>query len=306
MGTIETAPCNSAKTPRILAITPARNERTFLQATIASMVSQKVRPTEWILVDDGSTDGTREVAEAAVRAHPWIRLVRRPDRGRRAIGGGVVEAFSTGFEASELDWDYVCKVDADIEFGPLYLATVLEMFEADERLGSVSGKYYHETAAGLVEERICDDSVAGCFKTYSRACYAAIGGLHPDVMWDGIDFHRARQEGFTTGSVRDERLQIVHRRRVGSPDHNALRGRWRHGTGQYCIGTHPLYLLASAASRLTRPPFALGSLAMVAGYLTAALQRRKRYDFPGFRKELHRWQWARLRRIASARGGPND
>lgn len=291
----------AAGRPCIVAITPARNEGEYLAGTIESMVAQTVRPTHWILVDDGSTDATADIAAAAARAHAWITVLRLPDGGKRVLGGGVVRAFLAGLAATPCAWDYVCKVDADLRFAPRYLEHLLGHFAADPRLGSASGKFHLESEHGCEEERICDDSVAGCFKTYSRACYEAIGGLHPAVMWDGIDFHRARQEGFRTRSFHDPELRIVHRRRMGSSDRGVLRGRLRHGRGQHYIGSHPLYMLASAASRLAEWPYVVGAATMVAGYVDAAVRRAPRYQHPGFREELRRWQ---LQRLAKAlRGG---
>ena len=45
---------------RYLLITPAKNEATFIELTIQSVISQIVRPVRWIIIDDGSTDGSAE------------------------------------------------------------------------------------------------------------------------------------------------------------------------------------------------------------------------------------------------------
>ena len=74
---------------RFLVISPVRDEGAFLQQTIDSMVAQTVRPTAWMIVDDGSTDDTPNIVERAATMHPWIRLHRRKDRGVRHVGGGV-------------------------------------------------------------------------------------------------------------------------------------------------------------------------------------------------------------------------
>ena len=112
-----------------------------MQRTINSMVAQTVRPADWIIVDDGSADDTYDIASRAAREHKWIRVHRRADRGERRVGGGVVEAFNDGLPLVELDdYEYVCKLDGDLEFGPTYFERLIEKFQGDQRLGTASGK----------------------------------------------------------------------------------------------------------------------------------------------------------------------
>jgi hypothetical protein len=142
-----------------------------------------------------------------------------------------------------------------------------------------------------------DEMVAGQFKLYRRECFEAIGGFVPEVMWDGIDFHTARQRGWRTRSFDDPQLRLLHLRLMGSSDRSVLRGRLRWGRGQWFMGSHPLYALASAALRTREKPYAVGGLLIAAGYLGAMLRRAPRYADQVFRQELQRWQLARLRRL---------
>src|SRR5262245_19548522 len=102
---------------RYVVVTPVRDEEKFLGRTIASMRAQTLPAHAWVIVDDGSKDRTGEIAEAAAREVPWIQVVRRSDRGFRAAGGGVVDAFYAGFERLVgMDWDFVVKLDGDLDF----------------------------------------------------------------------------------------------------------------------------------------------------------------------------------------------
>jgi len=69
----------------------------------------------------------------------------------------------------------------------------------------------------------------------------------------------------------------------------------RAGYGQYFMGTSPLYLLAAAALKLPRYPVLLGSVAIVWGYIASAFRGESRYDDPGFRRFLRRYQHDCLR-----------
>ncbi|MEM7309043.1 MAG: glycosyltransferase family A protein [Planctomycetota bacterium] len=286
--------------PRVVLITPARDEARHLPDVVESIVAQTVRPFRWIIVDDGSTDGTAEVAADAARRHDWIRVLTLADRGSRVLGQGVIESFDAGLAEIEDDYDFLAKMDADVTVGPRYLARALELFRDDPRLGAVSGKVYRREGRREVEEFMIDEMVAGQWKLYRRACFEEIGGFVRRVMWDGIDFHTARMKGWKTRSVDDPELRILHHRLMGSSDRNVLVGRLRWGRGQWFLGSHPLYLFASAAWRARERPRVIGGLLILAGYALEGLKRGERYEAPGFRRELHRWQ---LKRIAGVGAG---
>jgi glycosyltransferase involved in cell wall biosynthesis len=287
----------NARHTRYVVVSPVRDEEKYLPRTIDSLVNQTILPTEYVLVDDGSTDRTAEIIHEAARKHPWIRYVKRPDRGVRAVGPGVIEAFYDGYEAIEsTDYDYICKMDGDLTIGPRYFEALFEKFRADPHLGSASGKLFLDLNDGkLVEERITDESVLGGVLCYRRDCFEAIGGFVRQVMWDGIAFHRCRMEGWRTRSFRDRDLMIFDHRLMGSSYRSIYHGRMRWGWGQYFMGTHPLYILAVGGYRMLERPFIVGGLLIVAGYLKGWFTRTQQYNHPGFRRSLHAWQLERLK-----------
>ena len=280
---------------RLLLITPVRNEEAYLQRTIDSLAKQTVHPVNWVIVDDGSTDDTPNIATRAAEQYDWIELHRRADSGTRKVGGGVVEAFNDGLALHTLaDYDSVCKLDGDLELEPVYFERLFEKFEANPRLGTASGKCWLVTEEGLQLERTHDDFSLGAAKLYRVDCFRDIGGFVVEVMWDGIDCHRCRMLGWQAASFHDEDLKIRHLRRMGSSHHNIIRGRLRWGFGQYFMGTHPLYMLAITTYRLFERPWIIGGLMIGTGYFGAWLRRRPQYGDQDFRRFLHRWQLARL------------
>lgn len=281
---------------RYLLITPARDEAEFLQQTIDAVARQTVAPAKWVIVDDGSTDGTAQIAERAAQRHRWIEVVRMKDRGRRAVGPGVIEAFYAGYAAVNTDdFDYICKFDADVEIPPGYFEGLMVRMEANPRIGTCSGKPYFRTAGGrLVSEACGDEMSVGMTKFYRPECFRQIGGFVRMVMWDGIDCHRCRMLGWIACSWDDPDLRFVHLRPMGSSQRGMLTGRMRHGGGQYSMGTGLAYMTASALFRMTRPPVVLGGAAMWWGYVRSMLRRAPRYDDQGFRSFLRRFQWNSL------------
>jgi len=280
---------------RCLVISPVRNEATYLQRTIDTMVAQSARPTVWLIVDDGSTDETPAIAEHAAATHDWIRVHRRRDRGIRKVGAGVIEAFDDGLRQVDLDdFDYVCKLDGDLELPPRYFELLYERFEADPCLGTASGKSWMRIGGRLVWERSSDEMSQGQTKLYRVACFKEIGGFVREVMWDGIDCHRCRALGWKARSFRNRELRFIHLRPMGSSFRSIYRGRLRWGYGQYFMGTHPFYALGITAYRMLERPWIVGGLLILAGYARGYLMRQPRYDDPAFRRRLRQWQLERL------------
>lgn len=282
---------------RYIIISPVRNEEKYLPRTIESMINQTVQATEYILVDDGSSDRTAEIIKKEAEKHPWIRYVKRPDRGERKVGPGVIEAFYDGYkEIRSTDYDYVGKMDGDLSFGPKYFETLFEKFESDLYLGAASGKLFLDLDDGkLIEERHADEMVVGGMQFYRRKCFEDVDGFVRQVMWDGIVYHRSRMAGWRTWSFRDPDLMIHDHRLMGSSYKSVYHGRIRWGWGQYFMGTHPLYILAIGVYRMLERPFIIGGLLIVAGYLKGWVTRAPRYEYPGFRKSLHAWQFERMK-----------
>lgn len=288
--------------PRVVVISPVRDEEATLQRTLECMAAQTLPPDLWIVVDDGSSDSTPQILEAAQRRIPWLRVVRRQDRGYRKLGGGVIDTFYTGVDAVDIPYDFIAKMDVDLEFSPRYLEKILEYFERDPGLAAASGKVFRPEDSGLVEEFMIDEMVAGQFKLYRREAFAKIGGFVREVMWDGIDFHRARMAGYRTASLHDPELRILHLRLMGSSDRSIYRGRLRWGRGQWFMGSSLLYVVASGVLRMGERPYLFGGLFIIGGYLWAALSRSPRFDDRKFRRDLRCWQYRRLVGVIRGRG----
>ena len=280
---------------RYVLIMPSRNEEEYIQNTIDCITDQTILPVEFIIVNDGSSDSTGEIAEKAASVHPWIHVVHREDRGMRKVGGGVVDTFYSGYEELKTDeYDYICKIDGDMTFRDTYFEDLLKKFEEDSKLGGASGKPWNPVDDTLIEERMIDEMVAGQVNFWRRKCWEDIGGFVREVMWDGITFHRSRMFGWKTRSFRDENLKLIHHRLMGSSHKSVFHGRLRWGRGQWFMGTHPLYIIASGVFRMRERPYIFGGLCIIIGYYLAWMKGVKRYEDIEFRRHLHKWQLKRL------------
>jgi len=284
---------------RYLLVSPCRDEARYMRRTLDSVAGQTVPPALWIVVDDGSTDETPVILQEYAARLPYLRVVRRENRGGRSVGPGVIDAFYAGLDTAALeDFTYLCKLDLDLDLPPRYFELLMKRMEAEPRLGTTSGKpYFVDSKSGaLVSEGVGDEMSVGASKFYRTTCFQEIGGFVRQVMWDGIDCHRCRMLGWTADSRDDEELRFIHLRPMGSSQKGIWTGRVRWGFGQYFMGTTPLYLIASAVYRMPRRPYLIGGLGMLWGYFKSAARRIDRYGDLEFRRFLNAYQRASLLR----------
>ncbi|MBI1944066.1 MAG: glycosyltransferase family 2 protein [Deltaproteobacteria bacterium] len=284
-----------------LLITPVRDEIEYAKRTLDSVTGQTVPPKKWIIVDDGSTDGTSALLADYAARYSYIKVHPRKNRGVRSVGPGVIEAFYDGLaQEPELSaYDYLCKLDLDLDLPRRYFERLMELMEANPRLGTCSGKAYFPGPANvakdfdgeLISEACGDEMSVGMTKFYRVECFQQIGGFVREVMWDGIDCHQCRRLGWQAMSTDEPALRFIHLRPMGSSHQGIVTGRKRHGFGQYFMGTGLVYMTASAAYRTLRPPYGVGGAAMLWGYVESAAKRKPRYGDTEFRRFLRRYQW---------------
>ena len=263
-----------------------------MRNTLDTVVTQTILPTKWVIVDDGSTDDTPAILAEYAARHPWISVVTRRDRGHRAVGPGVIEAFYAGLETVNVDdYDYLCKLDLDLQLLPGYFEAMIQEMEKEPRLGNFSGKSYIRDGNGaLVSERLGDENAIGASKFYRIAAYKAIGGFVREVCWDGIDGHMLRMNSWIARSEDRPDLRFIHLRQMGSSQHSLWIGRQRWGFGKYFMGSAWYYVAAVAVYRMVEKPYVLGGAGIMWGYLKSALARSPRFENAEFRRFLRRYE----------------
>ena len=282
---------------KYVVISPCRDEAEYMKRTLESVVNQKLTPTLWLIVDDGSTDGSKEILADYERDYEFIKVMSRENRGFRSVGPGVIDAFYAGLQTVDLDkFQYICKLDLDLELPDTYFLTLIEKMEADPRLGSCSGKPYNEVNGKWVSERRGDEMSVGMTKFYRRDCFIQIGGFIREVMWDAIDCHKSRQLGWKTASWDQSELNFLHLRVMGSSQNGVLTGRARHGFGQYYMGTGIVYMLMTCMYRAIEYPILIGGAAMFYGYVKAMFKRNLRNPDHALVGEIRKFQISSLLR----------
>jgi poly-beta-1,6-N-acetyl-D-glucosamine synthase len=286
---------------KLLLVTPAFNEAKYLDVVVAAVCEQARRPDEWVIVDDGSTDETPRVLERAVNGHPWIRSIRLPvievGDTDRLEAGRPAKAFSAGVRAATVDWEYVGKLDADIELAPDYYAVLLGRMDADAKLGMTAGRLVEPVSQGAVRVvSVPSHHVPGAITVYRRSCFDEIGGVRGSLGWDSVDEILARMQGFTTRSYED--VAATHLRPTGAVS-GVVRGRARHGRAAWIVH-YPIYFVLLRSLKLAglKPRPILG-LAFLWGFASAGARGVPRVADAHFRsfvrRELRRRTFRRWR-----------
>jgi poly-beta-1,6-N-acetyl-D-glucosamine synthase len=285
--------------PTYAVVTPVRDEAENFARTAESLVTQTHRPQRWVIVDDGSTDGTREIAERYAAEHDWITVVDAEAAHERARGAPIVRAFQHGCRQLDERPEIVVKLDGDLSFPDDYFERVARRFADDPRAGIVGGVALIPEGERWIVERGNPRNVNGVAKAYRYDCLDDIGGLRASMGWDGIDEYGARARGWNVHVIGE--LEIRHYRPRGSKQ-KPLKARWEEGRGNAYMGYLPSWLFVRAVYRgfVEKPPV-LGGAALFVSYVWARLRRLPQVDDPGAIAELRKEQRERLRGLLRGR-----
>ena len=254
-------------------ITTARNEALHIEKTLDSVASQTLPPRRWNIVSDGSSDGTDDIIKRYAARYPWIGYFRREAGIQRSFASKVY-AFQLGVQQlTGVDYAYIGNQDADCSFSENYYQQVLEMFAQNPRLGIGGGVCYELFGEKWLPMRTSVAwSVVGAIQMFRRQCYEEVKGYQP-LQSGGIDTLAeimARMHGWEVKA--NPNLVVRHHRRMGCGKQNIYRARFRQGTQEFLMGNDPCFEMVKAASRVSEPPYFIGSLFRLAGYVYGSLR----------------------------------
>jgi len=261
------------KLPTYVLITPARNEAQYIELTLKSVTAQSALPLKWVIVSDGSTDGTDEIVGRYAADRPWIELVRLPERKERDFAAKV-RAFNSGYERlAGLQFDVVGNLDADVSFDDGYFAFMMNAFAANPHLG-VGGTAFVEHGRQYNYQFTNIEHVSGQIQLFRRACFEEIGGYQPRKA-GGIDWvavTTARMKGWNTRTFPEKLFE--HHRKMSTATQSSLMVPLKGGQKDHALGNHPLWEFFRCLYQVPQPPILIGGGMRFAGFLWAMVLHR--------------------------------
>ena len=284
--------------PKYLLVTSARNEEQHLEQTILAVLAQTVHPVKWIIVNDGSSDGTAKIIDRYAASSDWIDRFDMPTHRARNFAAKA-RCFNAAWKAvNGLDYDVIGNLDADITFEPGYVEFLLTKFAENRDLGVAGTPFLQQGGYDSSRDSFeGENHVAGGCQLFRRGCFEQLGGYVP-TKGGGVDWiavTTARMNGWKTRSFREKRF--IHHRPLGTAERSSLSAFYSYGEKDYCFGGSPVWEVCRVAYRMSKPPLVLGGLALGAGFLSAAMRRVERPVSADLMRFHRREQMTKLKAI---------
>lgn len=198
----------------IYIVIPAHNEEDFLTSMLESLVNQTLLPKKIVVVNDNSTDNTKEIISGFTKKYSWISTINAKSSNHHIPGSKVIKAFYKGMETLDDNYDIICKFDGDIILPINYLESIINLFNSDEKIGIAGGlSFINKNDAWVYETVSSKNHVRGPFKSYRKSCFEQIGGLKESIGWDTVDVLLAQYYGWKVKT--DRSLHVKHLKPTG-------------------------------------------------------------------------------------------
>ena len=257
-------------------IIPAKNEEKSIPLVLDSIVSQTLLPQIALVVDDSSTDNTAGVVQSYSSSYEFIKYLKKEDQEKGYhLGGKVVEVFHNGMEYLNnlgINYDFVLKMDADIQFDSGLFSQIAERIQHISKPGILSCTPYVEQNGSRIHIHSPNWHTNGDFKIYNGECLKNIGGLVPDLGWDCADNIIAMENGWSTHVLRD--LTYRQNRPIGR--NSVKKGIMRQGVGAYKLRYSSLYILLKIIHDMVKPPYMMYGYYYLVGYFQAKRKAESR------------------------------
>lgn len=279
-------------------MTSARNESKYIEGTLKSVVSQEILPQKWVVISDGSTDGTDEIIQKYANQYSFIQYVRSEPNLERNFASKVF-ALQIALNIFKNErYDIIGNLDADITFEPNYFVEILKRFEIDPKLGIAGGGIYENHKNKIVlQTNATEWNVAGASQNFRKTCFEQIGGYRPLLRGgeDPLADIMARMNGWKVQSFPE--LCLMHHRPMGSEKGHLLKAKYNLGRLDYSFGYHPLFEVTKCIFRFKEFPFVIGSIARLVGFFASMLKKEPLAIPPEVIDFLRNEQLQRLKKL---------
>ena len=259
--------------PRYIAVTVCRNEEELIGRCVGSVLGQSYPPSCYVVVDDGSTDGTLDILRSFGSKIDVISLDRHHQFQR---GGHLLRLFLLGVSRAKKqteDWEFLLSVDADEVLGRYYVEKLVDKMRSNPRLGMTSGVPYSKTDGGYLKIERASFNVWNGARLYRRACFDEIHNIPVMQGWDVWIQFEANRLGWETKPFDD--VNFLEERPWGDPGPLSFTFWARRGFVRRILGFSLLAQILSSFMRMTEKPYLLGSITFLLAFLLYGLQKNK-------------------------------
>lgn len=257
---------------KYVIISPVKDEEEYILNTLKSVVNQTLKPTRWIIVDDGSLDKTKSLILSFIKDYDWIDLIENDTHDEVRLGGQkVVRAFNKGFKSLNSDYDFLVKLDGDLFLPKKYFEVVSSLFKKNPKLGLCGGVIFNKINTNFIKERPSTYHIRGAFKAIKKECFEDIGGFREMRNWDGVDELDAISQGWKTHVFN---LPVLHFKPTSSK-YNPLIMSELSGVNAYKMRSSPLLVLLRGLSYVSKSPKFLYTITYFKSYILAFIMREK-------------------------------
>lgn len=281
-------------------ITPVKNEEDYIRFTLESVVNQVIKPYEWIIVDDGSTDGTLSILREYEKRYKWIRVIENKTKNEERSGGAkVVKAFYVGYnEITHHDYDFIVKLDGDLKLPESYFQDVSDVFKNEPKVGICGGCLLNKIGDKLVQEIRIDYHVRGAFKSVRKKCFEEIGGFKEIWNWDGMDQMEAFRLGWKTKVID---TPVIHYKPTSSA-YNPIKFQFKCGWYAYKLRNNFALTIFRSARRFKKKPYLFSSLLYFSGYIYSFLKKEDKIIGKELGVYLNKFHLKRIKNLILKKG----
>lgn len=277
---------------RYYTIIPAYNEEAFMAATLQSLAAQTILPAKAVVVNDNSTDRTAEIVQEFTDKYSWLSLVNKASDAIHLPGSKVIQAFNTGYETIDEEYDIIVKLDADLILPPDYFESILEVFKNNPKAGMAGGFAYIEKNGEWILESLTDkDHIRGAFKAYRKELFLQMNRLRTAMGWDTADELLAKFYGWEVITL--ERLKVKHLKPTGANYDKTAR--YKQGAAFYTLG-YGFVITAIASLKLAMKKGKPGLfIDYINGYFKAKKENKPMLVTKEQAKFIRQYRWKKIK-----------
>jgi poly-beta-1,6-N-acetyl-D-glucosamine synthase len=269
-------------------VTTARNEEKYISRTIESVLKQSKLPAEWVIVNDGSSDKTRELIESYALKYQWITLVDlfnfKPEL--KSTGGRISHIMNIAARNLKLDYDIIVKLDADTEFESEFFSSLLTEFNKNEKLGIASGHLVFQGKKEKLENY--SNFVRGAVMIIRKKVFDEVGGFF-ESKGRGEDTLFGVAANYYGWESRTFPIFFNHLRSEANR-HSSFHESFNTGFYKGSIPYRFDFFMLTQLKHAFKKPIIIGSILQILGYIDSRLIQKYR-PFPHYVKiQLHKEQ----------------